>query len=129
MFQRKTETRKIGAIFPSTKSAKSTILTKTKKKKTRRLYYIPELDPATKSDKHADFACALRGPYITFTRSDAKKPPTRKGHDSLEPPEVFPDGTVNYWYILPADSPQVLWWKRKIGTWLAQKGMKFDDAR
>jgi len=127
IFLRSVGTRKVGAIvYPADKS--KYLSNEKKKRVTRKVVRIPDLGTPSKSDRAGDFACYVQGPCITFSRSDSKQSPDRKTYDTIEPPFILQDGTVNFWYKLPKQSPQVLWWKRKIGTWLAIHVLKFDDA-
>jgi hypothetical protein len=119
-----TGTGKVGAILPSAKKIEK----REKKKKVRRVHYIPVLSRPGEEDKMQDFACHVRDEYIWFSRSDSKEPPDRESFPTLDPPEVVKDGHVNYYYRLPSDSSQVFWWKAKIGTWLARYVLKLDDA-
>jgi len=125
-------TRKSGFIMPSTKKASSSLTKSKKKRKTRRVHEVERLPPPGSDSRRPDFRCHLRGPHIDFVRSDSKEPPEREkeSYSTLDPPEVVDSqGNVNYYYRLPDNSPQVFWWKRKIGTWLAQQVLKLDDAR
>jgi len=135
MVERVSAKGKVGAIFPSggaTRSPVTPITKSLKKKRARRvrvLHEIPELDRPGMNSRLPDFACHLRENLINFSRSDSTKPPERKSYATLDPPEVIDSqGNVNYFYELPRNSRQVLWWKRKVGTWLAQKVLKLDDA-
>lgn len=134
MIERASARGKVGAIFPSGKATRTPVtpVTKSSKKRVRRvrvLHEIPELPPPGMDSRRPDFACHVRGPCINFSRSDSQKPPERESYATLDPPEVIDSqGNVNYFYELPRNSRQVLWWKRKVGTWLAQKVLKLDDA-
>lgn len=131
MIQRSSGVRTVGAIYPSV-GPKSTQKVK-RKAFPRTLTNIPSLGLPTEGDKYprGEFACYLRDNFITFSRSDSKAPPEPKRtiYNSLKPSEaILLDGNVDFYYKLPADSKQVLWWKKKIGTWLARNVLRLDDA-
>lgn len=126
-----TGNRKVGAILPAIKrdDVRDTRISKVNKLERRiKVTYIPDLRSPEPQDFPEGFACYVRGPYISFTQSDSRAPPSRSYSDTLVPPEVFADGTVNFYYRLPWDSGALLLWKQKIGTWLAKNVLKLDDA-
>lgn len=76
----------------------------TKQKKPISVYSIPKLRPIDERiDRNKGYSCYVRGPYITFRRSDAKFPPFREHVVNIKERPILDDGTVNFYWKLPED--------------------------
>jgi len=93
-----------------------------KRRRRPRLETIPPLEPPTQDQKNAKWACYVRGQFITFSRGDGneltKLPPNT--HDANDPPPGI-NGHVDFFYLLPRNHRSAMWWKRKIGNYIAAK--------